>query len=326
MVACGLALLVSPVLSTGWYPNRYEGGRSKDERSVHLRNSSATAQIAGELRATFSDIIFIKTERYLHAGVAYAPHMNLEKDISISAARADVAEAHDEHGHGEAHAHEHHGPEGYTKDASHAGTETAIKPPDEDFRGFVGNLHRAVSTYRDPSLAHMHSDGREMLPWFRVATLSNPNFVRGYCVGAWWLKLRNPAEAIAFAREGIANNPDAFQIHLVLGELYLDRVRELSGGVIQPASPEALEAVEQARQAYREAARLAMAQRPADFDALPEYDPWREWMDTDAMRATEMAVLLEVRFGDEAAGRALAREYLRVYPQSGPLRRQAGGS
>ena len=60
-------------------PYDYEEGRSRDDDARAARNRSAAALMLGEVRTAISDIMFIKTERYLHSGVAYVPHM--EKQI-----------------------------------------------------------------------------------------------------------------------------------------------------------------------------------------------------------------------------------------------------
>ena len=41
-------------------------------------NTSSFAQILGELRASTADLMWIKTERYLHRGVAYKPHLDAD--------------------------------------------------------------------------------------------------------------------------------------------------------------------------------------------------------------------------------------------------------
>lgn len=328
----GAMILGLGIAGGQWYPNQYEGGRSKDEKNIRQRNSSATARIAGELRATFSDMVFIKSDRYMHAGVAYVSAA--EEDLSLAAAE-NKAESEAGHAHEGAGGHlqfEPVEPEKGVDEFSNApaahqcqsGKETVIKSADKDYRGWVGDLHRAVAAFRDPKLGHMHTESEEILPWFRVATLNDPHFVRGFCVGAYWLKTESLDEAITFAEEGRSKNPDAFQIHLTLGELYMDKARgdsakPLSGDL----SPEASMWVLRAKASFQRSAELVLKQRPQEMDALPESSPWQSWWDTDAMRATEMAALLEVRFGDKALGQAYARKYLELYPDSPSLRRTA---
>ena len=47
-----------------------------DPNAASRRNSSALASIMGELRASVGDLIVLKTERYMHSGVAYNAHIN----------------------------------------------------------------------------------------------------------------------------------------------------------------------------------------------------------------------------------------------------------
>lgn len=83
--------------------------------TMQSRNANAFAQILGELRMGAADILFIKTERYLHAGVAYAPHLDTGKmDRQGVLAREEESSEHENHGdhsHG-AHHEEHSEPEG----------------------------------------------------------------------------------------------------------------------------------------------------------------------------------------------------------------------
>jgi len=77
-VILAAAALLLPAWAGPLNPNGYAGGRSKDQRQAGARNSSAFATILGEVRTSMSDLMFIKTERYLHSGVAYQVHHDLE--------------------------------------------------------------------------------------------------------------------------------------------------------------------------------------------------------------------------------------------------------
>jgi hypothetical protein len=67
--------LLSPLLSLRLDPHGYQGGRSRDAEDRMERNASSIGSMLGELRTSMSDILFLKTERYLHGGVAYTPHI-----------------------------------------------------------------------------------------------------------------------------------------------------------------------------------------------------------------------------------------------------------
>ena len=70
--------LISPALFGRLDPNGYEGGRSRDVQQRALRNSSAVATMLGEFRTAMSDIMYMKTERYLDNGIAFMPHLKKE--------------------------------------------------------------------------------------------------------------------------------------------------------------------------------------------------------------------------------------------------------
>lgn len=83
----GVLFLVSPVLSVSYLRQKGEMRmRSEDEAAKQARNSSALGVVLGEFRTNFSDLIFIKTEKYLHNGISYMPHL----DTSEMAASGDV--------------------------------------------------------------------------------------------------------------------------------------------------------------------------------------------------------------------------------------------
>lgn len=299
LIAAGaVAFLLTPAISLRIHPNVYTGGRSRDIEASAQRNTSAIAVMLGEIRASMADIMFIKTERYLDSGIAYAPHA--EKELMSITSSTDSMDMADEHAHGhEDHAHD-----------SHAGTPTIIPPPNEDRRGIIGELQRRVKPWRDPSLPHEHTDGTELLPWYRLMTLSDPHNVRAYAIGSWWLKRHNPPEAIRFAKEGIQNNPQAFELPLMLAKIQFQNARkteEASG-----ASEETKRLYKEATKHFTEAARLAMKHRPeGGHDAHP--DKWTRYNEEDVMAAVRMAALTQERFGDIDEAIHWASTFVRLY-------------
>jgi hypothetical protein len=313
----GLLFLSSPLWSRRIHPHQYEGGRSKDEHSAALRNSSALARVLGEYRAASSDVLLMKTENYLHSGVGYEMHVvNDPKAMSLGSEMAEKSGHQQEVGQVGDHA----------DHAHEAGPAPMIKEATQDFRGFLGDWHRQVKPWNDPSKPHEHTDGRELLPWFRVMTLNNPHYVRAYAMGAWWLMQENLEEAVKFAEEGARNNPDSFLIKMVLAELQMTGARKGNGGSMLNPGPESLVLFRQAAATYLEAAKLAMAQRPPDFSRLSEDDPWRLWMDDDARRTVEMAVLTQREYVDASQAREWARQWAPYFPKSTSLARAAADS
>ncbi|MCX7625189.1 MAG: tetratricopeptide repeat protein [Candidatus Sumerlaeaceae bacterium] len=264
--------------------------RVSDLAAQQKRNTSAIATILGEFRTNLSDMLFIKTERYLHGGVAYMPHIDTEQLASsgdvmhskhelrrpaTSDAETSVTELPNTDlpttGPGD------QGTPAGKEDELHREEEAAtlIRTPENDFRGFLGTLERTVKPWRDPRLPHEHIGGVELLPWYRLATLVDPKNVRAYMIGAWWLKTIHDEhalrEAVKFLEEGIRQNPQSFQLHLMLGYILRD-----------------LGEKQRALSAFEKAVTLVAKQRPPTGDVGPN---WTIYNEEDAIAACSMAVL-----------------------------------
>ena len=314
LVSLAVLFAMSPALSGRLMPNRYAGGRSRNVEARQERNSSSVGLMLGEFRTSMSDILLLKTERYLHSGIGYTPHVN--KQLLSTTAKT---EAYDEHQNESCGTHE--GCSGNHDEAG--GSTTLIKPPSKDYRGLIGHLHREVKPWRDPSEHEAHTDGTQVLPWFRVMTMSDPHYVRGYTLGGYWLNRFAPEEAVPFLIEGIKNNPDAFQVHLMLGQAYLAQARKKVDDLSNPTEDERALLL-QARDAYRQAADSAMAQRPPLREGDDYPDTWSVSLEDDALAAARMAVLLEKRYGDPITASALAERYLETVPEDAVLARHTG--
>jgi hypothetical protein len=290
LAATAVVFLALPVIHGGVRPNEYEGGRSRDAAAAKERNSSAVSRMFGELRTSMSDIMFIKTERYLHTGVAYGVHGGHQP--------GQVA-------------------------GDHAGAaSTLIRPPGEDFRGFVGTLEREVKPWIDPSKPHAHSDGTELLPWYRLMTLTDPYYVRGYLIGTWWLKNHQPQEALWFVEEGIRNNPDAFQLHFMRGQVLRQFAGDAEDEGTEAGAARARDLERQALESYRRGMELVLRQRPAG-EEVTTLSWWNDYVEEDARAVCRMAVFLEDRIGDPDRATRDARRVLAVITNEGPLRRYA---
>lgn len=267
----------SPLLSMRLAPNDYEGGRLKNEVDREVRNSSAFATILGELRTNMSDLMFMKTERYLHGGVAYMPHLNVDK-------LAQTGEISDQNA-----------------TAGNAPGSTVIPEKGKDFRGYVGYLHRQVKPWQDPNAPHTHTSGEELLPWYRLMTLTDPNNRRAYLIGTWWLKDKNTdlhdAEGLKFINEGIRNNPRGFDLYLTRG--YLQRQMEDDTG---------------ARQSFQKAAELAIEVRPVELlqeggEESAAAANWTSYNEEDARAAVRLAVFTERDHGSREEALKMAIRY-----------------
>lgn len=281
------ALALSPALSSRLEPNRYEGGRSRSERALAERNSSSVAIMLGELRSNLSDLMFIKTERYLDSGIGYNEHINMKEFASSG----EMPQAGAEPGKGEA-------------------VATIIRDRANDFRSFIGDLERKVKPWMDPGKHPKHTDGAELLPWYRLMTLSDPHNTRAYRIGAWWLKDKGGAqiqEALKFLNEGIENNPEAFELYYMRGIL---EIRSLGDEA-------------KALDSYMAAAELALKARPPQG---PGKDlAWTDYQEEDARASVRNAVFLMRKLGRREEALALARRGLAVFAEDKVLDRQVKG-
>lgn len=63
------------------------------------------------------------------------------------------------------------------------------------------------------------------LPLHRIVTALDPKFVQAYDFGAYHLAVnfKKTREAIKFLREGLHYNPDSFELHFTMGNIYYNR-------------------------------------------------------------------------------------------------------
>lgn len=204
-----------------------------DDGSQEQVNTSAFAIIMGEFRASMADVMWIKTERYLHRGVAFTPHIDAEALAhggTVENVKTDSA-------------------------SGHAKEIALIPDAEKDYRGFVGTIHRNIQPWNGPDAPHDHTAGNELLPWYRLMTYSNPNHWRAYMAGTWWLSKQEEdsegsfEQAEQFLEEGIKNNPESFQLRLMRGRLHLEA-----------------EEYDAALQTFETSQELALKVRPADGD------------------------------------------------------------
>ncbi len=299
-----------PMLALRVDPREYHGGRSHDAIARSARNASSIAVLFGELRTSMSDILFVKTQVYLHGGVAYVPHheaqqLSVEKMVGQEDAHHAATGVH-------AGCCPHHlaGPCDHDDDSHHChfGEQTVIPPPSRDYRGFIGRLHRQVKPWQDPSLPHVHTDGTELLPWFRIMTITDPNYIMGYSLGSWWVSQHDREMALDFLAEGIRKNPDAFQLRMGRGFIQTRAFR---------ANRDDMELLEHIRSDFRDAVRLGIAQRPDPANGPPEEQPgWSLFQEQDLWSACQMLVILEREFGDPQMARELAAKYLGIFPDN----------
>ncbi len=297
------AFLLLPLLAGRVRPNDYEASRRDSQTAIERRNRTAIAAILGGVRTSMADMMFVKTEVYMHNGVAYMPHLNMD---ALSQRGEVVADDHD--------GHDDHDEEAYDPEFP----PTVIPTAGKDFRGIVGELERRVRPWDDPDRPHIHTSGIELLPWYRMMTISDPTNVRAYQIGAWWLKGPKPEEALGFLKEGIANNPRAFQLPYLAGQIAAKLAKGENGETDSARTAEAWEF-------FDAATALMMKERPEGYDRdHPENFPgWSEYKEEDARGAVRFAVYFERDHGSRDAAIEKAVRYSEFFGGDGVLDRLA---
>ncbi len=294
---------------------------------LEARNENAFALILGEIRATAADLIFIKTERYIHRGIGYRPHMNMNKMATTGEVVAQ-GEEHDNgsslenvganfeekivgeetlhaSGHGHAHEHQHHHP-----GCASGGVPTLIRTASEDFRGFLGNLERETKPFQDPKLPHQHGRTDELLPWYRVMTLTDPHNLRGYMIGTMLLMFaKKPHDALSFIEEGIEKNrddPEAFRLYASLTQVHW-KCRRLE------------EALAAARTGYE----MGKAVRPEEgkAGAIKKGVKWTDDIENDFLFVARCYALFLEKKGEVDPALRVAEEIVSLAPDDIPTKR-----
>jgi len=178
--------------------------------------SSGLLQLFRSLQMSLADICYAKSTHYQHRGILYqiegedilGEEINREQNNLTD--KADEAtspvvvplQPDDRRGPGLAAA-DHH---------NHTHKDlTEIPSPENDFRGIIGDVERAVKPFDTSHVEHVKPI--EALPWLRLATWINPEHENAWVATAFWLKRterQNPqatAQAIALLERALAVNP-----------------------------------------------------------------------------------------------------------------------
>jgi len=154
----------------------------------------------GEGRRLFGNEMFIMADAYFHSG--YYPSI-FDRPVTDH----DVAER----------------SEGTTGNEDSTSDDFLGPPPDWIAaldREFVPNRHTHLNT-GGPTGDERNSSVEEILPWLKLATDMNPQYVDAYRVGYYWLsRLHKPEDARDFLLEGVRNNPGSSELLFDLGTLY----------------------------------------------------------------------------------------------------------
>jgi len=141
----------------------------------------------GGLRGAIGDWAFMKAEEYHHRGLPFLKAMAYHEGESPFATE------------------EHHHEE--------AGADKAVN------KDFFSKIYSSVKVTADSHLKP--AEEKETLPWFYIEVAFDPNDIRGYVLGGYWLQRLNKFdEGMRFMKEGLKNNPNSASISAAIGMLY----------------------------------------------------------------------------------------------------------
>jgi len=143
--------------------------------------------IFGATREFVADWAFMKAEEYHHRGLSFM------KSIAY------------------------HEGESFTGEEVHHAHEGA--PAAEGPQSLFEKIYSSVKINGDSHLKP--AEEKESLPWFFIEVRFNPNDIRGYVLGAYWLeRMGRLDESLKFLEEGEKNNPDSAAVKAALGHIY----------------------------------------------------------------------------------------------------------
>lgn len=206
-----LGVVVVLVLSNGLARLTVDHVRASERlrtAEVEAAKESIALSLLGQVQFTVGSLMWMKTMEYLHNGVPYRPPTQAEEERGLRSI--------DSVGVSEGLAHKEGIPVTLTRKS--------------DWRGFVGELHREIVPYM---VEHRHSDPRELIPWYKLATKFNPNLERLYVLGAFFMTdfAGEPDEALAYLTTGAEANPWSFEVHAALGRLYHDSFQDYENAI-----------------------------------------------------------------------------------------------
>lgn len=182
----------------------------KRATGLEAQETHAAASLLGQFRTSFSSMLYLRTDLYLHGGVEMRPLSKQE----MESGKKGVGHAADEE----------------TKIANDDVIVTVIPSAKDDFRGIFGDVERSVASYKD-MVGHHHQSPTQTIPLFRLMTLIDPQFIEGWTTGGYAIvfepKPGSVEKALSYSREGLANNPESIDILGQIAECYLKEVPQI---------------------------------------------------------------------------------------------------
>ena len=213
-IGVGLACIFA--VASGWNAIglRSEVDPPHPVAGLDVNDTSASASLLGQFRTSTSSWLWLRTDLYLHNGVELRPLTDSEKKAGrtgVGSSEQDLNKALDEDN-----------------------VVTSIPSPDRDFRGWLGDLERETSTYKDMH-NHTHNNPEQSIPLFRLMTWIDPNFIEGWTTGSTVIARdrsdKGTEKALKFLNEGLEANPESVSILDEIAFIYITREKNLDKAV-----------------------------------------------------------------------------------------------
>jgi hypothetical protein len=212
----GISAVCILAVASGWnaLDLRDEVNPPHPVAGLDVSETSASASLLGQFRTSTSSWLWLRTDLYLHNGVELRPLSESEKQAGrkgVGSAEADLGRV-----------------------MGDESVVTSIPSPERDFRGWLGNLDRATSTYRDMN-NHLHNEPEQAIPLFRLMTWIDPNFIEGWTAGSTVIARKRSDEgtkkALQFLNEGLKANPESVSILNEIAIANITRRKDLETAV-----------------------------------------------------------------------------------------------
>lgn len=190
-------------------PLRSDEKVSANRAALNAHETHASASMLGQFRTSISSWLWLRTDLYLHNGVEMRQLTESERKRGKSGVGGDE-----------------HGPDGLHDDST---IVTVVPSKEHDFRGWIGDVERAKSAYKDMT-NHGHNDPKDSLPLFRLMTWIDPSFEPGWVTGATIIAREKSDssfdKAVNFLQEGLKHNAKSVSLNAELGRFYASRKKD----------------------------------------------------------------------------------------------------
>jgi tetratricopeptide (TPR) repeat protein len=183
----GLVLVFMLAMRIDAYNHAFAFGKPVQDVPVFTR-------FLGEARSMVSNVAILQADRYYHGGVGHL----------------------DEHQCGKL----------WECDHDHEHDEKRLHVHEKEARSQCGRFNVLMKISEQIELTeHIHLEGgqvKEIVPWLYYAARVDPHNILAYTLSAFYLadKLGKTDQAMAFLREGLRKNPDAWEINAEIGRIY----------------------------------------------------------------------------------------------------------